>query len=61
MYRSRVGYESEPKPYLRSKHISHAHNMHVRKMQEIKARPSGTGTLDNRLPATSQMKHLQMR
>lgn len=33
----------------------------MKKIQEIKSRPSGSGTLDNRLPATSQMKHLQMR
>mmetsp|Transcript_15994 Transcript_15994/g.29942 ORF Transcript_15994/g.29942 Transcript_15994/m.29942 type:complete len:573 (-) Transcript_15994:32-1750(-) len=61
MYRSRVGYERDPKPYLKEKHISHAHAMHMKKMREIKSRASGSGTLDNRMPDSTGMKHLQMR
>ncbi|GMH80568.1 hypothetical protein TL16_g08601 [Triparma laevis f. inornata] len=61
MYRSRVGYERDPKPYLKEKHISHAHSMHMKKMREIKSRASGSGTLDNRMPDSTGMKHLQMR
>mmetsp|Transcript_18788 Transcript_18788/g.39110 ORF Transcript_18788/g.39110 Transcript_18788/m.39110 type:complete len:565 (+) Transcript_18788:185-1879(+) len=61
MYRARIGYEAEPKPYLRNIHKAQAHAIHIRKMREIKSRKVGSGTTDNTLPATSKMKHLKLR
>jgi len=38
MYRARIGYEAEPKPYLRNIHKKQAHDIHIMKMREIKSR-----------------------
>ena len=61
MYRSRIGFDADPKPFLREKHKEKAHRIHMKKMKEIKSRSLGSGTLNNTLPETSKMKHLRMR
>jgi hypothetical protein len=61
MYRGRVGYERDPKPFLKEKAIEKSHQMHLAKIREIKGRLPGTGTTDNSLPSSSKMKHLMLR
>ena len=61
MYRGRVGYEAIPQPFLRNLELTRLKQLHKSKISNINTRTSGSGTLDNTLPETSTMRHLQLR
>ena len=45
----------------RKREVAHCQRIHAQKLEAIRSRKRGTGTLDNRLPETAKMKHLKLK
>lgn len=45
----------------KKREIAHCQRIHAQKLEAIRSRKMGTGTLDNRLPETAKMKHLKLK
>ena len=45
----------------KKREIANCQKIHAQKLDAIKGRKAGSGTLDNRLPETAKMKHLKLK
>eukprot|EP00639_Heterosigma_akashiwo_P011914 CAMPEP_0206374798 /NCGR_PEP_ID=MMETSP0294-20121207/8514_1 /ASSEMBLY_ACC=CAM_ASM_000327 /TAXON_ID=39354 /ORGANISM="Heterosigma akashiwo, Strain CCMP2393" /LENGTH=210 /DNA_ID=CAMNT_0053822627 /DNA_START=168 /DNA_END=797 /DNA_ORIENTATION=- len=59
MHRARVGKERMPNRILHDKDVARTFELHKKKMDSIKGRKFGTGTVDSTEPQTSNLTHLR--
>ncbi|CAM9992098.1 unnamed protein product [Choristocarpus tenellus] len=61
MHRSRVGLDAQKPGVVRDIYKARFREAHNRKLVEIQSRVPGSGTLDNKPPYSSKMRHLKTR